>query len=182
MSKPLGREIWIVAAKRTAFGAFGGAFKKQSATDLATQAAQAALAQAGLAGDAIDTVVFGNVQQTSPDAIYHARHVGLRSGIPEEIPALTVNRLCGSGFQAIVTAAESILLGDAEIALAGGAENMSQAPYTIPGNARWGAPFGKPPALEDSPLVGPDRQLHQDADGDHGGKLSRKVQHSTGGL
>jgi acetyl-CoA acetyltransferase family protein len=143
------REIWIVGAKRTAFGTFGGTLKKLTATDLAVEASKAALAQAEVKPEDIDHVVFGNVQQTSSDAIYHARHVGLRSGVPQEVPALTVNRLCGSGFQAVVTGAEQILLGDAEICLVGGAENMSQAPHSVFG-ARWGLPFGKSPELEDS--------------------------------
>src|SRR6185503_18061578 len=109
------REICIVAARRTAFGTFSGALKDLSATDLAVEAAKAALAAGKISPEQIDQVVFGNVQQTSPDAIYHARHVGLRSGVPVPVPALTVNRLCGSGFQAIVSGAEQIALGDAEI-------------------------------------------------------------------
>jgi acetyl-CoA acyltransferase 2 len=149
MAKTLSREIWIVAAKRTAFGTMGGALKDLSATDLAVEAAKAALAQAKVAGEDIDHVIFGNVQQTSPDAIYHARHVGLRAGVPIAVPALTVNRLCGSGFQAVVNGAHEILVGDAEIVLVGGAENMTQAPHVIRG-ARAGFPFGKAPPLEDS--------------------------------
>ncbi len=153
MAKPLPREIWIVAAKRTAFGTMGGAVKELTATDLAVEASKAAIAQAKVAPEDFDHVVFGNVQQTSVDAIYHARHVGLRTGIPQAVPALTLNRLCGSGFQAVVTGAEQILLGDAEICLVGGAENMSQAPHVLRG-ARWGLPFGKSPALEDTLWAG----------------------------
>ncbi|MCA9665452.1 MAG: acetyl-CoA C-acetyltransferase [Myxococcales bacterium] len=149
MSKALSKEIWIVAAKRTAFGSFGGSFKRHTATDLAVEASKAALGQAGIDGDAIDHVIFGNVQQTAADAIYHARHVGLRSGVPIERPALTLNRLCGSGFQAVISGAEQILLGDAEICLVGGAENMSQAPHVV-FSARWGLPFGKPAQFEDT--------------------------------
>jgi acetyl-CoA acyltransferase 2 len=149
MVKKLGREIWIVGAKRTAFGTFGGALKDKSATELAVEASKAALAQSKVKPEEIDHVVFGNVQQTSADAIYHARHVGLRAGVPEDRPALTVNRLCGSGFQAIVTGAEQILLGEAEACLVGGAENMSQAPHVVYG-ARWGFAFGKSPELQDS--------------------------------
>jgi acetyl-CoA acetyltransferase family protein len=149
MAKKLGREIWFVAAKRTAFGAFGGALKDLSATDLAVAAARAALEAARLPPDAIDEVVFGNVQQTSADAIYLARHVGLRAGVPIDKPALTLNRLCGSGFQAVVSAAEQILLGESEIVLAGGAESMSQAPHVVRG-ARWGLPLGKAGALGDT--------------------------------
>lgn len=149
MKKPLSREIYIVAAKRTAFGAFGGALKGLSATDLGVHASQAALAQSGLPAEAIDHTIFGNVQQTSADAIYHARHVGLRAGVPQDKPALTVNRLCGSGFQAVITGAEQMLLGDAEACLVGGAENMSQAPHVV-FNARWGMKFGQSPNFEDS--------------------------------
>ncbi len=147
--KKLSKEIWIVAAKRTPFGAMGGAFKGISATDLAVHAAKAAIAQSGLAADEIDHVVFGNVQQTSPDAIYCARHVGLKAGLPIETPAITVNRLCGSGFQAVVTAAQDILVGDSKAVLCGGTENMSQAPHSVWG-MREGARFGQPPALVDT--------------------------------
>src|SRR5262245_42600552 len=129
MAQKLAREIWFVGAKRTAFGTFGGALKDHSATDLAVAASQAALAQSGLRPDEVDEVIFGNVQQTSADAIYLARHVGLRSGVPIAAPALTLNRLCGSGFQAIVSAAQQILLGEAEAVLCGGSEAMSQAPH-----------------------------------------------------
>ncbi|HKA86501.1 MAG TPA: acetyl-CoA C-acetyltransferase [Haliangiales bacterium] len=149
MAKPLVRDIWIVGAKRTGFGAFGGALKDLSATDLAVHAAKAALAQSRVSAEEIDDVTFGNVQQTSADAIYHARHVGLRAGVPVAVPALTVNRLCGSGFQAVITGAEKILVGDAELCLVGGAENMTQAPHVIRG-ARQGLAFGRTPPLEDS--------------------------------
>ena len=127
------QEIVILAAKRTAFGTFGGALKKQSATDLGVTASRAAIAQAGVNPDHIDHVIFGNVMQTSVDAIYLARHIGLRCEIPQAVPALTVNRLCGSGFQAIINGAEQILLGDASCVLVGGTENMSQAPHVIRG-------------------------------------------------
>jgi acetyl-CoA acetyltransferase family protein len=149
MSHKLSREVWIVGAKRTAFGALSGALNTLSATDLAVEASKAALAHGGVSPEKIDTVIMGNVQQTSRDAIYLARHVGLRAGVPVPVPALTVNRLCGSGFQAIVSGAEQILLGDAEVALVGGTESMSQAPHVIYG-ARTGLPFGKPGALSDS--------------------------------
>jgi acetyl-CoA acetyltransferase family protein len=149
MATKLGREIWVVGAKRTAFGTFGGALKDLTATDLAVAASQAALAAARLEPADVDEVVFGNVQQTSADAIYLARHVGLRAGVPIEKPALTLNRLCGSGFQAVVSAAQQILLGEAEIVLAGGTEAMSQAPHVVRG-ARWGLPLGKAGALGDT--------------------------------
>jgi acetyl-CoA acyltransferase 2 len=142
-------ELVILSAVRTPFGAFGGALKALSATDLGVHAARAALAAAGVAPADVGHVIFGNVLQTSPDAIYLARHVGLRSGVPEAVPALTVNRLCGSGFEAVIQAAMYILTGQAEVVLAGGAESMSQAPLVMR-QARWGFPFGKPPPLEDS--------------------------------
>jgi acetyl-CoA C-acetyltransferase/acetyl-CoA acyltransferase 2 len=149
MAKGLAREIWIVGAKRTAFGTFGGALKDLTGTDLAVEAAKGALAQSGIDAKNIDQTIIGNVQQTSADAIYCARHVGLRAGVPVPSPALTVNRLCGSGFQAIVNGAEQILLGEAEVVLAGGTEAMSQAPHVVRG-ARWGLPFGKPQQLGDT--------------------------------
>ncbi|HEY8376090.1 MAG TPA: acetyl-CoA C-acetyltransferase [Nannocystis sp.] len=147
--KPLSRAIHIVAAKRTPFGTFGGALKDLSATDLAVVAAKAALSAGKVSPEVVDTVVFGNVAQTSADAIYLARHVGLKSGVPIPVPALTVNRLCGSGFQAVVSGAQEILLGDAEIALVGGTESMSQAPHVARG-LRWGARLGLDIKLEDS--------------------------------
>ncbi|MBL9023344.1 MAG: acetyl-CoA C-acetyltransferase [Myxococcales bacterium] len=146
----LSKEIWIVAAKRTPFGALSGSFKDISATDLAVLAAKATIEQAGVQAADIDQVVLGNVQQTSPDAIYGARHVGLKAGVPIEKPALTLNRLCGSGFQAVVTAAEQILLGEASCVLAAGSENMSQAPHAFFGLRDGGARFGKPPVLVDT--------------------------------
>ncbi len=148
MATKLGREIWLVGAKRTAFGTFGGALKDATATDLAVVAAKAALEQAKVDPADVDETIFGNVNQTSADAIYLARHVGLRAGVPVPKPGLTLNRLCGSGFQAVVSAAQQILLGEAEIVLAGGSESMSQAPHVIRG-ARWGLPFGKAGNLGD---------------------------------
>jgi acetyl-CoA C-acetyltransferase/acetyl-CoA acyltransferase 2 len=142
-------DLVILSAKRTPFGAFGGALQALSATDLAVHAAGAALAAAGVPPADVGHVVMGNVLQTSADAIYLARHVGLRAGVPQEVPALTVNRLCGSGFEAVVQAGMWILTGQAEVVLAGGTESMSQAPLVQRGT-RWGHPFGRPPAVEDS--------------------------------
>jgi acetyl-CoA acyltransferase 2 len=135
-------EIWFLGGKRTAFGAFGGAVKDLSATDLAVESAKASLKHAQVSPEDIQHVVYGNVMQTSADAIYLPRHVGLRAGIPVPVPALGVNRLCGSGFQAFVTAAELMLTEQASCILAGGTESMSQAPHIIRG-ARWGLPLGK---------------------------------------
>ncbi|WP_050725794.1 acetyl-CoA C-acetyltransferase [Vulgatibacter incomptus] len=141
-------EIVFLAAKRTPFGTFGGTLKGLSATDLAVHAAKAALKQSGVPAEDVGHVVVGNVCQTSADAIYIARHVGLRAGLPETVPAVTVNRLCGSGFEALVQGAMMLLTGQHEVILAGGAESMSQAPHVIRG-ARWGIPLGKG-ELEDS--------------------------------
>jgi len=140
-------DIVFLSGKRTPFGTFGGALKDLSATELGVETAKAALAQAQIAPDDVDHVVYGNVMQTSADAIYLARHIGLKAGVPVPVPSLTVNRLCGSGFQAYITAAELMLTGQAQVVLAGGTESMSQAPHVIRG-ARWGIPLGKS-GLED---------------------------------
>ena len=145
----LSKSIVVLGAKRTAFGTMQGTLKGISATDLAVHASKAALAQSGVALDAIGHVIMGNVLQSSADAIYLARHVGLKAGLPITTPAVTVNRLCGSGFQAIVNGAEQLLLGDAEVVLVGGSENMSQAPHVIRGG-REGFAFGKAPQIEDA--------------------------------
>ena len=148
----LSREIVILSARRTPFGTLSGTLKGVSATDLAVLASKAALADAKVAADDIGHVIFGNVQQTSADAIYLARHGGLKSGLPITTPARTVNRLCGSGFQAVINGAEQLLLGEAEAVLVGGTENMTQAPHILRG-ARDGYAFGRAPALEDSPAA-----------------------------
>lgn len=135
------KDIYVIEGARTPFGAFGGAFKEISATELGTAAARGALDRAGLDTSRVDQVVFGNVIQSSPDAAYLARHVGLKAGVPQEVPALTVNRLCGSGLQAMISGAQAMLLDEAEVVLAGGTENMSQAPYQVRG-ARWGLRLG----------------------------------------
>ncbi|MHB1170041.1 MAG: acetyl-CoA C-acetyltransferase [Longimicrobiales bacterium] len=132
-----GTDVVFLSGRRTPFGAFGGTLKDFTATDLGVHASQSALEAAGVSPDRVDQVVFGNALQTSSDAIYLARHVGLRSGVPQEAPALTLNRLCGSGFQAIASGAEQILLGEADVVLCGGTESMSQAPHVVRG-ARWG--------------------------------------------
>jgi acetyl-CoA acyltransferase 2 len=129
--------VVFLSGRRTPFGSFGGTLRSFTATDLGVHAAKAALEAAKVEPDAVGHVVFGNALQTSSDAIYLARHVGLRAGVPVESPALTLNRLCGSGFQAIVSGAEQILLGEVDVVLCGGAESMSQAPHVVRG-ARWG--------------------------------------------
>ena len=149
MRSSTSQEIVFIAGRRTPFGTYGGTLKDLSATDLAVHSARAALSDSGLPPDAIGHVIVGNVLQTSADAIYLARHVGLRSGVPLETPALIVNRLCGSGFEAVVQGAFQIGSGQAEAVLVGGTESMSQAPYVLRGS-RFGVPLGKTPVLEDS--------------------------------
>jgi acetyl-CoA acyltransferase 2 len=131
------QDIVFLSAVRTPFGTFGGSLKDFTATDLAVFATEAAIERAGVSADAIQHVIFGNALQTSKDAIYLARHVGLRSGMPEQVPALTLNRLCGSGFQAVVSGGMEILLGEIDVAVCGGTESMSQAPHVLRGT-RWG--------------------------------------------
>jgi acetyl-CoA C-acetyltransferase/acetyl-CoA acyltransferase 2 len=142
------KDVVFLSAKRTPFGTFGGTLKDLSATDLGVHAAKAALAASGAPAADLGHVVLGNVAQTSSDAIYLTRHVALRAGVPEQVPALTVNRLCGSGFEAVIQGAMLIETGQAEVVLVGGTESMSQAPHVLRG-ARFGTPLGKPPAVED---------------------------------
>jgi acetyl-CoA acetyltransferase family protein len=144
-------DIAIVNGARTPMGRYCGKLRDFSAMELAAIAGKEAIRRAGIAPDDVDHAVFGNAQQTSGDALYGARHVALRAGLPVEVPALTVNRLCGSGMQAIVTAAQMIQLGESKIALAGGMESMSQAPHVIRG-ARWGFGLGEG-KMEDSLMV-----------------------------
>jgi len=141
-------DIFILGGARTPMTEYVGALKDVSAIDLGVVAARGAFRKTEVKPEWVDHVVFGNVLQTSADAIYGARHVALKAGVPIEVPALTVNRLCGSGIQAAVTGAHQILAGDADIVLAGGIENMSQAPHVIRG-LRSGLKLGQG-ALEDS--------------------------------
>lgn len=136
------RDVVVLGGARTPFGTFMGSLKDVSATELGTIAAREALARAGVDARDIDQVFFGNVLQTSGDAIYLARHVALKAGAPIETPALTLNRLCGSGLQAVVSGAQSLMLGEATFALVGGAENMTQAPFVVRG-ARTGLNLGE---------------------------------------
>jgi acetyl-CoA acetyltransferase family protein len=129
----LNRNIFILGGARTPMAEYAGKLKDISALELGAIASRAALERTGVAPGAVDHVVFGNVLQTSSDAVYGARHVGLRAGLPIEVPALTVNRLCGSGIQAAVSGGQMILLGEADIVLTGGMESMSQAPHVIRG-------------------------------------------------
>lgn len=145
------KDIVIVNGARTPMAEYNGHFSDISAIDLAVHASKAALERSGIPAEEVDHVIVGNALQTSGDAIYGARHVGLKSGVPNQVPALTVNRLCGSGIQSVVSAAEQIELGHASTVLAGGMENMSQAPHVVRG-ARKGLRLGQG-ALEDSLMV-----------------------------
>src|SRR6201993_5589672 len=148
MTKP---EVLIIGGARTPMTDYVGALKDVSALELGAIAARGAFERTGIKPECVEHVVMGNVLQTSADAIYGARHVALKAGIPKEVPALTVNRLCGSGFESIVQASHRILLGEAQTVLAGGMENMSQAPHVIRG-ARRGLRLGQG-KLEDSLMV-----------------------------
>jgi acetyl-CoA acetyltransferase family protein len=141
-------EVFILGGARTPMTEYTGALKDVSALDLGATAAKATFDRTGVKPEWIDHAVFGNVMQTSSDAIYGARHVALKAGVPIEVPALTVNRLCGSGIQAAVSGAQLIQLGEADIVLTGGIENMSQAPHVIRG-LRDGLKLGQG-KLEDS--------------------------------
>ena len=143
------QEVYIIEGARTPVGILQGSLSDVSAIDLGVTAAKGALERSGVAPQLIDQVVLGNVIQSSKDAIYFARHVALKAGLPIETPALTVNRLCGSGLQAIVSAAQMLQLGEGRIALSGGSENMTQSPHVIRG-ARNGFKLGQSPQLEDS--------------------------------
>jgi acetyl-CoA acetyltransferase family protein len=145
------KDIVIVDGARTPMAEYNGHFTEISAIDLGVAAAKEALSRGGFAPEEIDHVIVGNALQTSGDAIYGARHVGLKAGVPKEVPALTVNRLCGSGIQSVINAAEQIELGESTTVLAGGMENMSQAPHVIRG-ARKGFKLGQG-AIEDSLMV-----------------------------
>ncbi len=141
------REVWIVSAARTAIGTFGGALKDVPLADLATIAVRAALQRSGLPPEQIEHVVLGNVIPTEPRDAYLARVAAMNAGIPKECPAFNVNRLCGSGLQAIISAAQTILLNEADVAIGGGAESMSRGPYLLP-SARWGARLGDAQMLD----------------------------------
>lgn len=143
------KDVVFLSGVRTGYGDFGGMLKNLSATQLGVVAAKHAVDRSGVQPEAIDHVVFGNAQQTSADAIYLARHIGLQAGLPIETPAVTINRLCGSGFEAIIQGAQQILLDESSVVLAGGAESMSQAPHVVRG-ARWGLRLGPTAQFEDS--------------------------------
>ena len=143
--------VVISSAARTAVGSYGKSLKDVPPTELGAIAARSALERASLDPESVEHVVFGNVIHTAPEDMYMARVVGMKSGVPQETPAYTVNRLCGTGVQAIVSAAQAIQSGDVDVALAGGAESMSRGPYWMP-DARWGSKMG--PAKMVDPVMG----------------------------
>src|ERR1051326_3042984 len=147
----MGNDVFILGGKRTPMGEYVGALQDISAIELGAIAARAALESTGVEANEVDHTIMGNALQTSGDAIYGARHVALKAGVPSDRPALTVNRLCGSGIQAIVSGAQMIQLGEAQVCLVGGMESMSQAPHVIRG-ARAGFALGQG-KLEDSLMV-----------------------------
>ena len=143
----MAQEIVILDGTRTAIGTFGGALANTPAIELGTVAAKAAMERAGVEPGQIGHVAFGNVINTEPRDMYLSRVTAMQAGVPESVPAMNVNRLCGSGVQAIVSVVQSLMLGDAEFGLAGGAESMSRAPYILP-DARWGQKMGDVHSLD----------------------------------
>jgi acetyl-CoA C-acetyltransferase len=143
--------VVIASAARTAVGSYGKSLRDVPPTELGAIAATAAMERAGIEPEQVEHVVFGNVIHTEPADMYMARVVGMKAGIPKETPAFTVNRLCGTGVQAIVSAAQAIQSGDVDVALAGGAESMSRGPYWVP-DARWGSKMGPAPLVD--PVMG----------------------------
>jgi acetyl-CoA C-acetyltransferase len=144
-------EVVITSAARTAVGRYGGSLKEVAPTELGAIATEEAMRRSQIEPDTVEQVVFGNVIHSAPEDMYMARVVAMKAGIPKEVPAFTVNRLCGTGVQAIVSAAQTIATGEADVAIAGGAESMSRGPYWMP-NARWGARMGDSKVVD--PVVG----------------------------
>jgi acetyl-CoA acyltransferase 2 len=142
------RSVVFLSAVRSAFGTFGGALRDVPIIDVTTHVSKIAIERAGIEATDIDSSIFGNVLFTSTDSPYFARHVALKAGCSIESSALTLNRLCGSGFQSVVSGAQEILLGDSTVCLVGGADSMSQAPHIA--HIRWGTPLGKSPVLTDT--------------------------------
>ena len=137
----------IIDGARTAFGSFGGSLKDLGSTELGVISSKSALEKSNVKPEEIGEIIFGNVVPSEKNAIYLSRHIGLKTGLPVETPALTVNRLCGSGMEAVILGAKKILLGEADAVLTGGSESMSQAPYVVR-SARWGVKYG-PTEFED---------------------------------
>jgi acetyl-CoA C-acetyltransferase len=168
------REVVVVSGVRTAIGDFGGSLKDFSPTDLGARVVREALSRANVQGDEVGHVVFGNVVHTEPRDMYLARVAAIDGGVTQHAPALTVNRLCGSGLQAIVSASQSILLGDADVAIGGGAESMSRAAYIMPA-ARFGQRMGEARVVD--MMVG---ALHDPFDKIHMGVTAENVAQKFG--
>ena len=166
------REVVVVSGVRTAIGDFGGGLKDVAPTDMGAQVVREALARADVGGDEVGQVVFGNVIHTEPKDMYMARVAAMNAGVTQDAPALTLNRLCGSGLQAIVSAAQAIMLGDTDIAVGGGVESMSRAPYLAQG-VRWGARMGDS-AMVDMMLAA----LHDPFDNIHMGETAENLAES----
>jgi acetyl-CoA C-acetyltransferase len=164
-----GREVVVLSGVRTAIGDFGGSLKDFAPTDLGARCVREALSRAKVAPDEVGHVVFGNVIHTEPKDMYLSRVCAINGGIPKEVPAMTLNRLCGSGLQAVVTAAQMVALGDADIAVAGGAESMSRANYWLP-SARWGSKMGDQVVMDS--LIG---ALSDPFDANHMGVTAENV-------
>src|SRR5256712_6972409 len=162
-------DVVIVAGARTPMARYSGAFSEVSAIELAAHASREAIRRSGVDPGELDHAIFGNVMQTSADAIYGARHVGLKAGLKIETPAVTVNRLCGSGVEAIAQAAQRLLLGEATMVLAGGMENMTQGPFVICG-VRHGVRLGGG-APGDSLMAGANRTYLRMPKGAAAGKI-----------
>lgn len=167
-------DIFILSARRTAIGTFGGALKDVPLCDLATVAVTAALSSSQVDPERIGHVVMGNVIPTDPHDAYVARVAAIRAGIPKEIPAFNVNRLCGSGLQAVISAAHTVMLGDAEFAIGAGVESMSRGPYLLPA-ARWGARMGN--GLMQDYMLG---VLHDPFQGMHMGITAENIAERNG--
>jgi len=164
-----GREVVVVSGVRTAIGDFGGSLKDFAPTELGARCVREALSRAKVAPDEVGHVVFGNVIHTEPKDMYLSRVCAINGGIPKEVPAMTLNRLCGSGLQAVVTAAQMVALGDADIAVAGGVESMSRANYWLP-SARWGSKMGDQVVMDS--LIG---ALSDPFDSNHMGVTAENV-------
>jgi acetyl-CoA C-acetyltransferase len=163
------REVFIVGAARTAIGTFGGSLKDVALSSLATTVIGAAMNRSGVAAEHIEHVVMGNVIPTEPRDAYLSRIAAIKAGIPQETPAYNVNRLCGSGLQAIISAAQTLLLGDAELAIGAGAESMSRGPY-LSASHRWGSRMGNSEVLDYMWSI-----LHDPFDGTHMGLTAENV-------
>ena len=172
-------EVFILGGARTPMAEYTGKLKDFSAIELGAIAARAAMARTGVKPEDVDHVVFGNVLQTSSDAVYGARHVGLKAGLPIEVPALTVNRLCGSGIQAAIDGAHMMLLGEADVVLTGGMESMIAGAARHPRAAQ--RPAARPGTARRYALVGAARHPLRLHDGRHRGELRREVRHLARG-